>query len=74
MEKMLDLDLKIKEMAGRIRELRDIVGLSVKEMAEKTEVSVEEYKDYAGKINLTKFSAELSRTGKDLKGYGKDLL
>ena len=30
-------------MAGRIRELRDIVGLSVEQMAEKTGVSVSEY-------------------------------
>ena len=43
MEQMTGLDLKIKEMAGRIRELRDIVGLSVEEMAEKTGVSKEEY-------------------------------
>ena len=26
------LDLKIREMAGRIRELREIVGLTVEEM------------------------------------------
>ena len=45
MEHIIDLDLKIKEMAGRIRELRDIVGLSVKEMAEKTGVSEAEYTD-----------------------------
>ena len=43
MEQMTGLDLKIKEMARRIRELRDIVGLSPEEMAEKTAVSVEEY-------------------------------
>ncbi len=38
-----ELDLKIKEMATRIRELRNIVGLSVKEMAEKTDVTEEQY-------------------------------
>ena len=37
------LDLKIREMAGRIRELREIVGLTVEEMAVKTDVSIEEY-------------------------------
>ena len=45
MEQMTGLDFKIKEMAGRIRELRDVVGLSVEEMAEKTGVSVSEYLD-----------------------------
>ena len=37
------LDFKIKEMAGRIRDLREIVGLTVEEMAAKTDVSIEEY-------------------------------
>ena len=37
------LDFKIKEMAERIRDLREIVGLTVEEMATKTDVSVEEY-------------------------------
>ena len=45
MEQMTGLDLKIKEMAGRIRELRDIVGLSVSDMAAKTGVSEKEYLD-----------------------------
>ncbi|MBQ4098083.1 MAG: AMP-binding protein [Clostridia bacterium] len=45
MEKITGLDLKIKEMAGRIRELRDIVGLSTSQMAEKTGVSEQEYLD-----------------------------
>ncbi|MBE5750541.1 MAG: cupin domain-containing protein [Clostridiales bacterium] len=40
---MTGLDLKIKEMARRIRELRDVVGLSVADMAQKTGVSEEEY-------------------------------
>ncbi len=44
MQKMTaDLDLKIREMAGRIRELREIEGISPEEMAQKTGVSVEEY-------------------------------
>ncbi len=37
------LDLKIKEMAGRIRELREIEGLSTSEMAIKTGVTEAEY-------------------------------
>ena len=36
MSKMTGLDYKIKEMAGRIRELREIEGFSSGEMAEKT--------------------------------------
>ncbi len=43
MEQMTGLDFKIKEMAGRIRELRDVVGLTKEDMAEKTGISVEEY-------------------------------
>jgi acetyl-CoA synthetase len=37
------LAYKLQEMAGRIRELREIVGYSPEEMAFKTHVSVEEY-------------------------------
>ncbi len=40
---MTGLDSKIRQMAARIRELREIQGLSVEEMAVKTDVSVEEY-------------------------------
>ena len=43
MEHMKDLNAKIKEMAGRIRELRDIENLTVEQMAVKTGVSTEEY-------------------------------
>ncbi|MBQ8427432.1 MAG: AMP-binding protein [Clostridia bacterium] len=43
MEQMKDIDLKIKEMAGRIRELREIENLSISQMAEKTGVTEEEY-------------------------------
>ena len=34
----------LMEMAARIREMREIIGYSVEQMAEKTEVSVEEYR------------------------------
>ena len=40
---MTGLDFKIKEMAGRIRALREIEGLEPAQMALKTGVSVEEY-------------------------------
>ncbi len=40
---MTGLDFKIKEMAGRIRALREIEGLEPAQMAQKTGVSVEEY-------------------------------
>ncbi len=40
---MTGMDFKIREVAGRIRELREISGFSVEEMAERTGVSVEEY-------------------------------
>ena len=43
MEQIKDIDLKIKEMAGRIRELREIENLSISQMAEKTGVTEEEY-------------------------------
>ena len=34
---------KIKEIAARIRELREVMGLTVEEMARRTEMSVDEY-------------------------------
>ena len=43
MDKMTGLDFKIKEMAARIRELREIEGYTAAEMAEKTGVSESEY-------------------------------
>ncbi len=43
MENSMNINQKIKEMAGRIRELREIVGLTPEEMAQKTGVSPEEY-------------------------------
>ncbi|MBR5900087.1 MAG: AMP-binding protein [Clostridia bacterium] len=43
MKDLQDLSLKIKQMAGRIKELREIEGLTVEFMAEKTGVTVGEY-------------------------------
>ncbi len=43
MQQTNGLDFKIKEIAGRIKELREIEGLTVEEMAVKTAVSREEY-------------------------------
>ncbi len=43
MDKMTGLDFKIKEMAARIRELREIEGYTAAEMAAKTGVSESEY-------------------------------
>ena len=44
MEEMITgMDFKIREVAGRIRELREISGFTVEEMAERTGLSVEEY-------------------------------
>ena len=43
MKQITALDYKIGEMAARIRELREIEGLSPEEMAEKTDVTVAEY-------------------------------
>lgn len=43
MEQMTGLADKIREMASRIRELREIEGISVETMAQKTDVSVKEY-------------------------------
>ncbi len=44
MQPISGLDYKIQEMAARIRELREIEGLSVEEMASQTALSVEEYR------------------------------
>lgn len=44
---------KLYEVAERIHEMRDICDFSIEEMAEKTEVSVEQYKIYeAGLVDL----------------------
>ena len=53
MEPITALDYKIREMAARIRELREIVGYTPEDMAGKTGVSVEEYLQCeAGKSDL----------------------
>ncbi len=39
-----DLKMQLKEVADRIRTMREITGISEEEMAKKTNVSVEEYK------------------------------
>ena len=43
MERISGLDYKIQEMAGRIRELRELEGFTAEEMAETTGISVDEY-------------------------------
>ena len=40
---MTGMDFKIREVAGRIRELRETSGFTVEEMAQRTNLSVEEY-------------------------------
>ena len=42
-EKLSEITYKIKETANRIRELREVSGLSQEDMASRTGVSVEEY-------------------------------
>ncbi len=55
MEQMMTgMDFKIREMAERIRELREISGFTVEEMAARTNLSVEEYEACeAGQRNLS---------------------
>ena len=51
---MTGMTYKIQEMARRIRELREITGLSVEEMAKRTNLSVAEYLEHeAGNRNLS---------------------
>ena len=53
-QNMTGMTYKIKEMATRIRELREITGLSVQEMASRTGLTVEEYEQCeAGNRNLS---------------------
>ena len=53
-EMITGMDLKLREVAGRIRELREISGFTVEEMAQRTNLSVEEYKQCeAGSRNLS---------------------
>ena len=37
------MDFKIREVAQRIRELREVSGFTVEQMAQRTNLSVEEY-------------------------------
>ena len=51
---MTGMDFKIREVAGRIRELREISGFTVEKMAARTNLSVEEYiQCEAGNRNLS---------------------
>jgi len=53
-QKMTGMDFKIREVAARIRELREIHGFTVEEMAQRTDLSVEEYLQCeAGNRNLS---------------------
>ena len=53
-DKITGLDLKIREMAGRIRELREVSGFTVEETARRIGVSTEEYiQCESGKRNLS---------------------
>ncbi len=49
-------NLKLFEVAARIREMREICGFTLEEMAEKTEVSLDEYKEYEAGNNDFPFS------------------
>ena len=53
-QNMTAMEYKIKEIAGRIRELRLITGFSVEEMAQRTGISVQEYEQCeSGNQNLS---------------------
>ena len=53
-ENLIPMEDKIRQIAGRIRELRLITGFSVEEMAKRTGISVEEYEQCeAGNRNLS---------------------
>ncbi len=53
-EMITGMDYKIREVADRIRELRQISGFSAEEMAQRTGVSVEEYNQYeSGSQNMS---------------------
>ena len=53
-QKMTGMDYKIREIAQRIRELREVSGLTVEQMAVRTDLSVEEYiQCEAGNRNLS---------------------
>ena len=53
-QKMTGMDFKIREVAQRIRELREVSGFTVEEMAQRTNLSVDEYiQCEAGNRNLS---------------------
>ena len=53
-QRMTGMDFKIREVAERIRELREVSGFTVEEMAARTNLSVEEYiQCEAGNRNLS---------------------
>ena len=53
-QKMTGMDFKIREVAQRIRELREISGFTVEEMAQRTNLTVDEYiQCEAGNRNLS---------------------
>ena len=53
-QRMTGMDFKIREVAERIRELREVSGFTVEEMAERTNISVDEYiQCEAGNRNLS---------------------
>ena len=52
-DKMTQNNSKLRDVAVRIREMRDICGFTEAEMAEKTEVTLEEYRQYeAGMLDF----------------------
>ncbi len=54
MEQLKELDFKLREVSGRIRALREMEGLSVEDMAQKTGVTAAEYEACeAGQSDLT---------------------
>ena len=56
MKKLSGLEQKIREMAARIRELREIENLTVEDMATKTGVSVDEYLDCENGVSDLNFA------------------
>ncbi len=56
MEQITALDFKIKEMAGRIRALRELEGLTAEDMAQKTGVTVAEYTECESGISDLNFA------------------
>ena len=49
---------QLSAIASRLREMREILGWTTEDMAEKTEVSVEEYERYeAGRTDMPSLSS-----------------